>query len=343
MPVTPLAPVVVREDRIRGTIAGLRPFRPSGFRVAAEQVGRTTVVHNYGHGGCGVTLSWGTAERAVELALRSSPTHAAVLGGGAVGLATARVLLERGVTVTVYARELPPGTTSDVAGALWSPITLVDEAQAPAGFASELASAARAAHRRFEALVGNKYGVRYLPFYLLGNSPDAPVSWEWAATPELFQASTLGPGQHPFPSPYAHRYRLMMIEPAIYLRAMLDDVRAAGARIVERTLDGPADVEGLTEDVVVNCTGLGARALFGDETLVPIKGQLVILEPQPDVSYAVKSTVADLYMFPRRDGVVLGGSHQRGDWSPAPDPRETRRILDQHRALFGVMASRADQ
>ncbi len=230
-----------------------------------------------------------------------------------------------------------------MAGALWSPVTLVDEAQAPAGFAEELARDARASHRRFEALVGGRYGVHYLPFYLLGDSPQPPVSWEWAATPDLFRPVTLGPGQHPFPSPYAHQYRLMMIDPAIYLEAVLDDVRAAGGEIVERTLETMTDVQALGEDVVVNCTGLGARALFGDDTLVPIKGQLTILEAQPDVSYALKSAVADLYMFPRRDSVVLGGSHQRGDWSLDPDPAEASRILDQHRALFEVMISRGNQ
>jgi glycine/D-amino acid oxidase-like deaminating enzyme len=154
---------------------------------------------------------------------------------------------------------------------------------------------------------------------------------------------TLGPGQHPFPSPYAHQYRLMMIDPAIYLEAVLDDVRAAGGEVVERTLETMTDIQALGEDVVVNCTGLGARALVGDDTLVPIKGQLTLLEPQPDVSYALKSTVADLYMFPRRNAVVLGGSHQRGDWSLEPDPREASRIFDQHRALFEVMTSRGDQ
>jgi len=341
--VASLVPVVVREDRIRGTIAGLRPFRPSGYRVETQRVGRTLVVHNYGHGGCGVTLSWGTAERAADLAMLAFPVRAAVLGAGAVGLATARVLQERGLAVTVYARDLPPHTTSNVAGALWSPVTLVDEAEVPAGFAEELARDARAAHRRFEALVGDRYGVHHLPFYLLGTSAEAPVSWEWAATPELFRPQILGPGQHPFPSPYAYQYRLMMIDPAIYLESVLDDVRAAGGEVVERRLETIAEIQALGEDVVVNCTGLGARAIFGDDTLVPIKGQLTLMEPQADVNYAIKSTVADLYMFPRREGVVLGGSHQRGDWSLTPDPAEARRIVDQHRALFEVMMSRGDQ
>jgi|SRR5688572_1900416 D-amino-acid oxidase len=317
-------------------VAGLRPFRPTGFRVETERIGRTLYVHNYGHGGCGVTLSWGTASRAVELALQAAPRHVAVLGAGAVGLATARLFQERGVGVTIYARELPPHTTSDVAGALWSPVTLVDEGRPHPGFAADLGDAARFAHWRFEAMVGDRYGVQWVPFYLTGDSAVPPVSWEWAATPELFRPVTLGAGEHPFPAAYAHRYHLMLIEPAIYLAALLADVRAAGARIVETELS-PASVAALGEAVVVNCTGIGAAALFGDRDLVPVKGQLTILEPQPGVDYAVKSTTEDLYMFSRRDGVVLGGSHQRGEWTLAPDPDEAARILRSQREFFARM------
>jgi D-amino-acid oxidase len=314
-------------------IAGLRPFRPAGFRVEAVRLGSKLVVHNYGHGGCGVTLSWGTAARAVELACQGAPRRVAVLGAGAVGLATARLLQERGVAVTLYARDLPPHTTSDVAGALWSPVTLVDEDRASEAFREELAVAARFAHRRFESMVGDRYGVHWVPFYLTSPRPSPPVSWEWTATPELFEPVTLAVGEHPFPAAFAHLYRLMLIEPAAYLQALVDDVRGAGAAFVVTELSPDAVTE-LDEPVVVNCTGIGAAALFADDTLVPIKGQLAILEPQPAVDYAVKSTTEDLYMFSRRDGVVLGGSHQRGDWTLVPDPRETARILSSHRALF---------
>jgi len=333
----PLHPVDAAERRIVRTVAGLRPFRPSGFRVAAERLGRTLVVHNYGHGGCGVTLSWGTAARAVALACESSPRTAAVLGAGAVGLATARMLQERGVHVTIYARDVPPNTTSDVAGALWSPVTLVDEGRATQGFGQELAVAAREAHRRFEQLVGDRYGVRWVPFYLLGSTPHPPVSWEWSVTPELFRPTTLSAGEHPFPTALAHAYRLMLIEPAVYLAAVMADFRTTGGRVVVTAIQSRDDVARLEEDVVVNCTGLGSRSLFDDADLVPIKGQLTILEPQPEVTYAIKATEEDLYMFPRQDGVVLGGSHDRGEWSLDPDPRHAQRILTQHQRFFGEM------
>ena len=111
-----LAPVDVARDRIIRIDVGLRPFRPAGFVVRNEMLGDKTIVHNYGHGGGGVTLSWGTA----ALALEQAPPvrHCAVLGCGAVGLAIARLAQQRGMQVTgIYAAALPPETTSTVAGA----------------------------------------------------------------------------------------------------------------------------------------------------------------------------------------------------------------------------------
>ena len=120
-----LAPVNVTPDRIIRIDVGLRPFRPAGFVVRNETLGDKTIVHNYGHGGGGVTLCWGTA----ALALEQAPPvrHCAVLGCGAVGLATARLAQERGMQVTIYAAALPPETTSNVAGAQWWPSYVYDE------------------------------------------------------------------------------------------------------------------------------------------------------------------------------------------------------------------------
>src|SRR5215510_879444 len=118
-----LGRVLVSADRIIRTDVGLRPFRPSGFVVRGETLGDKLLVHNYGHGGAGVTLSWGTADLAARLALEAPARQIAVLGAGAVGLATARLLQQRGASVTIYAAALPPDTTSNIAGAQWFPFS----------------------------------------------------------------------------------------------------------------------------------------------------------------------------------------------------------------------------
>ncbi|MFT6824056.1 MAG: D-amino-acid oxidase, partial [Pseudohongiellaceae bacterium] len=123
----PLRRVIVSPDRVIRTIAGSRPFRPSGFRLEAESFGDKTVIHNYGHGGGGITLSGGTSYLAMELAEQTAHRRCAVLGAGAVGLAAARLLQDRGWDVTIYTRDLPPNTTSNIAGGQWSPTSVYDD------------------------------------------------------------------------------------------------------------------------------------------------------------------------------------------------------------------------
>jgi glycine/D-amino acid oxidase-like deaminating enzyme len=83
----------------------------------------------------------------------------------------------------------------------------------------------------------------------------------------------------------------------------------------------------LPEPVVFNCTGLGARDLFEDKELIPVRGQLEILLPQPEIDYSYLSSG---YMFPRSDGIVLGGTFDHDDWSLTPDPEQTDWILETH-------------
>ena len=123
-------------------------------------------------------------------------------------------------------------------------------------------------------------------------------------------AVDLARGDHPFGAPHVRRFVTMLIEPPVYLNAMLRDFLLAGGTLVVRGFDDLRAVAALPEPVVVNCTGLGAKALFGDAELMPIKGQLTILLPQPEVEYITLRD--DLYMFPRRDGILLGGTARTG-------------------------------
>ena len=116
-------------DRITRVTVCTRPFRAQGPRTDVEKIGAKTVVHNYGHGGGGVSLSWGSGRLALDVALASPHRSAAVLGAGAVGLASARLLQDHGFDVTIYARELPPDTTSNLAGAQWAPVSLIEPKQ----------------------------------------------------------------------------------------------------------------------------------------------------------------------------------------------------------------------
>jgi len=145
--------------------------------------------------------------------------------------------------------------------------------------------------------------------------------------------------KHPFPFRYARRFSTMFIQPSIYLEAMLRELRLSGVPVTVREFRGAGELLALPEPVIVNCTGLGAKALFADDEMIPIKGQLSVLLPEEEVSYATMAP--ELYMFPRRDGIVLGGTHERGVWDLAPDPDEETRIVSQHADIFRRMGTHA--
>ena len=332
----PLRRVRVADDRVIRTIAGLRPFRSAGFVVKAEQFDDKLVVHNYGHGGGGITLSWGTSHQAMELAMQSNHKHCAVIGCGAVGLATARLMQDQGWQVTIYAKDLPPHTTSNIAGGQWSPTSVYDEEWVTPAFAQQFEEAMRLAYGYYQHLVGPRYGVRWISNYTIGSQPAPPDNFNDRYAEMYPQLMDIAPGRHPFAAQYVRHYDTMLIEPAIYLPAMMQDFYTAGGNIEVMEFADRAHALSLSEPVIMNCSGLGARNLFNDDALFPIKGQLSFLLPQDEVDYMIIGNNG-LYMFPRQDGILLGGTFERNQWSTEPDPLATRRILDGHSAFFNAM------
>jgi len=336
-----LRPVTVAPERVIRTIVGLRPFRPSGFVVRADKADDKTIVHNYGHGGAGITLSWGTAHLASLEVQKTGHREIAVVGSGAVGLATARLLVERGYKVSIYTKDLPPNTTSNIAGGQWFPFTVYDVDCLTPEFEGQFWAATEFSYKRYQTMVGDYYGVRWLPNYQMSDNP-LPTNGLLSRTGPLFRMlpefTELLPAKHPFPFRYARRFDTMFIQPPIYLDAMLREVRISGVPVEVRAFRDAKEILALPEPVIVNCTGLGAKDLFGDEELTPIKGQLTILLPEEEVTYA--TLPPELYMFPRQDGIILGGSHERGVWDMSVDPDEEARVLTGHADIFRGMAAR---
>lgn len=339
------APVKVARNRVIREVVGLRPYRPSGFMVDAKRFGNKLLVHNYGHGGGGVTLSWGTATLAVDL-LRDyliahkspRPTRFAVLGCGVSGLSTARLLQRRYQngpgTVTIYAKDLPPDTTSNIAGASWSPTSVYETTTGK--FNEQFRQACRISNRAFQLLVGPEYGVRWIETFELMRH-EAGLTRELPGGNDLYpQIETHRDPDNYFGFPFVRQYTTMLIEPSIYLSALLRDFYIAGGRVVVKEFKSREELARLREPVIFNCTGLGSRALFDDEELSPVRGQLEILLPQPEVDYCYLSSG---YMFPRRDGIILGGTWDHDDWSLTPNAEQATEILDAHTEIMKGLKS----
>jgi D-amino-acid oxidase len=321
-----LAAPNLSDERVIRTVAGVRPFRRGGPRIERQDLGGKTIVHNYGHGGAGYTLSWGSASLVADLLRGLAPgTDVAVLGSGVVGLCTARVLQERGFRVRIYAREFPPRTTSDVAGAEWSPDIV--ERGATRDLQARFDQMLVVSWHRFQALVGARWGVSPRPIYEAEGVPSGLDELPNGLLPAPRRLATL-----PFaPKRSARVYRTMLIEAPIFLATLVEEVRRAGGILEPRAFSSPRELRDLRQAVIVNCLGLGAGALFADQAVVPIRGQLVHLRPQA-LSYLLDHPTG--YMVPRADALVLGGSFEEGIAEARTDPATCARILDDNRRFF---------
>lgn len=343
-----LAPVRVSRDRVIREIVGLRPYRSEGYRVEAERLGTKLFIHNYGHGGAGITLSWGTATQAVDLLKgqplpratgRNSARRFAVIGCGVNGLSTA-IMLQRRYSdgtpnVTIYARDLPSQTTSNIAAGYWSPVSLYDDDAVTPKWTEQFRTAARVSNRAYQLLVGGGYGVRWLDIFT-HHRTEASLGGELPGGDDLYPNRIIhrDPANF-FGVPIVRQYSSMMIETPIYLRALLRDFYAAGGRIVVKEFRDRREVMRLAESVIFNCSGLGARSLFGDEKLFPVRGQLEVLLPQPEIDYGY---IGPGHMFPRSDGIFLGGTFDRDDWSLEVNPEHSSYILNTHTEIMKGVA-----
>ncbi|HYW16592.1 MAG TPA: FAD-dependent oxidoreductase [Allosphingosinicella sp.] len=294
--------------------------------VWAEPLGDGKLVHNYGHGGAGITLSWGSSRLATRLGLQGHRGPVAVIGAGVMGLTTARLVQEAGFPVTIYTEALAPDTTSNIAGGQISPFGHFDDGAVTQEWRAQFEAAMDYSWRRFQIMVGDDYGIRWLPTYQETRNA--------ARGQDRFhpEARLLAATEHPFPVESLLRYNTMYVESGRFLRELTKDLQVAGGRIEVRRFNSPAEIAGLAERLVFNCTGLGSSALFGDRELHPVRGQLAVLLPQPEVRYAFAGQAG--YMFPRADGILLGGTFERDEWEAAPQAGDIERIVASHRELF---------
>jgi D-amino-acid oxidase len=243
-----------------------------------------------------------------------------VVGAGVAGLTTAVVLERAGHDVTVVARQTGVATTSGAAGAVWLPYRVGPPDRAVGWALRTREWLARIASEHPEA------GVDLVDAFIVPESADE-LPW-WAPAAGGLTRTDAAPGME---GAAAFRMSVPRCDPRQYL-PWLESALARPvvvARVVE--LD---EVEG---DLVVNCAGLGARALARDEELGASFGQTVVvasdsLDPRVMLSDD-RDPGAMFYVIPRRGEFVLGGCSIPidADEAPAGDPELSQAILDRCR------------
>jgi glycine/D-amino acid oxidase-like deaminating enzyme len=315
-----LAPILASPERIIEMNVCTRPFRPQGPRIEIETLGRKSIVHNYGHGGSGWSLSWGSGSLAVGLAQNLGNQQIAVIGCGAIGMTTALVAQRAGLSVTIYARELPPYVRSNFATGAWTPDSRICSAEYAGSFANRWESMARHSFRHFQSLLGlpgdpiewrDMYSLQDAPFGVSGGNDHESMEPEYPdfsrdLIADITPASVdIASTDHPFPAAHVRRRPAMLFNISSYSRLLLSDFLQSGGRLVTRELKNHEDFANLDEDTIINCTGYGARALLDDDSIIPVRGQTAKLIPQPEVDWGLNYGDRRVSVYPRRDGLLV--------------------------------------
>jgi glycine/D-amino acid oxidase-like deaminating enzyme len=352
-----LVPIRASTDRITRITVCTRPFRAHGPRLDTEQIGTKFVVHNYGHGGSGWSLSWGSSGIAVRKAMASGERDIAVIGCGALGLTSALLLQRAGARVTIYAKDLPPNVRSSLASGLWTPDSRIClEENATPAFKQLWEQMARSSFQTYQNFLGlSGTPVEFIDQYFVSDEAASArrrvvadgrprfADLQRELVPDLMtQGADFAPGSHSLGARYLRRNSLMMFNLAAYQRLLLGDFIANGGKIEIAEFHTPDDFAKLREKTLINATGYGARALFGDQSLTPVRGQLARVIPQPEVNYGL--FYKGVSFVPRRDGLVfqvVGEDDYYGfnDDSALPDRGEAERAVNTIAGLFGGPAS----
>jgi len=243
-----------------------------------------------------------------------------VVGAGVVGLTCAVRLLEEGHRVDIVARDLPLETTSAVAAAVWYPYLSLPRERVLGWSAASFAE--------FVALAGEPdTGVRMVTGTEVHRRP-APDPWWRAAVPTLGRETSL-------PDGYRDGWTFVapVVEMPLYLRWLVARIASLGGTLTRMNLSGLP----VGADLVVNCSGLGARLLGHDRTVVPVRGQVLLLE-QVGLDRWWLDAEGPTYVVPRSRDIVVGGTEQEGDWSRTPDPATAADILARATRLVPALA-----
>lgn len=249
-------------------------------------------------------------------------TRVVVVGAGVIGLSAAVRLAEAGYDAHVLARDLPAETTSAVAGALWLPYR-ASPPERVAAWARATFSELVAIHER-----DGDAGVLLREGVLLHRVAAARPAWADAVTGlAMLQAVT-----DPAPG-YAAGWQLRvpLVDMARYLPWLVTRLEAAGGTVTRMPLPSLPN-----RGVVVDATGVSARAMAHDDAVVPVRGQVVLVENPHLSRWLVDETERDgelTYVLPRTDTVVIGGTAVEGDWDPLPRPDVAAKILERATAL----------
>lgn len=242
----------------------------------------------------------------------------AIIGAGISGLSCAYLLSEKNYSVTVFAKEFSPNITSNRAAAFWFPYHVRNDKRAIKWSKESYAFYKKLADDSLTG-ISMKQLIKAIP----EKAVEEDTSWmefipegECETLPE----EKLKPGII-----RAYTVFVPLIETQIFLPYLQNIFKKRGVAFENRSITDFDELPGF--DIIINCTGLGARNLCNDESVIPVRGQVALLETQTDLPIYLDNDTP-LYIVPRKDAMIVGGTYEANIYEEITEPETIEHILN---------------
>ncbi len=291
-----------------------RAVREGQFRISLEKQGAKTIVHCYGFGGAGWTVLFGAVAESLALLSPAPRRPVRVIGAGCIGLLASIELTRLGFPTRITAEELYDIPSWKAAG--YFAVVSVKTSPEYQALLDQMSQDTFRAYQRIEQghhPYLSRETIRWLPVYASANTPTGLEELEAVGLipPRELVTLDFGNVQH---SGFL-KFKTYFIDTTLLMKQLHAHVKQLYIPIEQHTIHS---WEEISEDIVFNASGFGARELNGDNTLAPVNGHLITLKPQASTShmdYMIYTDVQQegkterIYLFPKNLSVTSRTPH----------------------------------
>ncbi|MEO7801100.1 MAG: FAD-dependent oxidoreductase, partial [Ginsengibacter sp.] len=241
-----------------------------------------------------------------------------VIGAGISGLTSAFVLSHAGHQVNIIAKDLSPNTTSNKAAAFWFPYHIRNDARG--------IHWCQHTYDVYQKLSENSItGIsmqQLLKVVRIGVEEDE-MSWFSFMPEDSYRI--LDEHETPAGNAIAYDVKVPLIETQIFLPWLMSELRKMDVSIEQKEIQSFDDIT--DADMLINCSALGSRQLCNDKAVIPIRGQVGLLEPT-DFPFIFLDNEMPLYIVPRQDAIIIGGTFEEDIDDAVCEPTTIQQILN---------------
>ncbi len=249
----------------------------------------------------------------------------AIIGAGISGLSCAYLLSKQEHITDVIAKAFSPNITSNKAAAFWFPFHIRNDKRG--------IEWSQKSYDFYKALCENTLtgiSMKQLIKVIRKNVIEEEPVW----INFLRQDSLSMIPENDLPEGIAKAYNVLvpLIETQIFLPYLKDYLTEAGVNFIQKEIKNLDEISN-KYDYIINCTALGARKLCNDETIIPVRGQVALIETKTDFPIYLDNE-KPLYIVPRKDAMIVGGTYEADIYDEITEPETLHELLQNAYSVF---------